>query len=280
VRLIPRRDPKREPLIRPEDILLSKRITWRTDDPFTIFECRDFLPPHAYHALAGSFPTQLLEERLGRHASRQERLALGDPALDAFLGKHSAWRDLVDALMSRTFVRDAFAVVGSEIRAAFRRREGLGTLSRQQAVALGLPRLQSLNFDFSLSVSGYRLTPHTDSPKKLLALLLYFPEATADEGPGAGTRFWRRRGETNELRDEWQLKGQLPRLIRASDRVDVVDDAMGAFEVAYRRFHVAEYRTNAMSGFVKTNESWHDVDLRDFPEGSRRRVMLYNINLR
>ena len=39
MRLIPRRDPKREPLIRPEDILLSKRITWRIDDHFTIFEC-------------------------------------------------------------------------------------------------------------------------------------------------------------------------------------------------------------------------------------------------
>jgi hypothetical protein len=279
VRLLPRRGPKREPLIRPEDILLSKRITWRTDDPFTIFECRDFLPPHVYHALAGSFPTRLLEERLHSDKGRQARLTSNDPAFADFLEWHPIWGDLHAAMMSQAFIRDVFQTMGSAMRAAFRRRPGSTLLSPVHSFLLGSKRLHRLTFELNFSISGYRLSPHIDKASKLLAMMLYFPESTSHEGAQGGTGFWRQRSDRAWDPSSLQKAGQLPRLVDAVDRENLVDSSMESFSESFERFHVADYRSNSMSGFVKTQNSWHDVDLRGFVAEAKRRVLLYNIHV-
>ncbi|MFM9085009.1 MAG: hypothetical protein ACKORC_00845 [Acidimicrobiia bacterium] len=280
-RWVPRRRPKREPLIRPEDILLSKRITWRIDEPFTIFECKDFFTADVYRALSDDFPMKELEAKVHATGSRQARLHRdGSSDLDGFLDRSYVWRSFHDALMSRQFVSDVFDVMGREIRKAFRARPGLRRLQPLHAQVLKYRHFSRLDFDINCSLRGYELTPHVDKASKLVALLFYFPVASEHEGRDGGTGFWRRRPGSTELPTKLTQKGQLPRVVEPNDDAAEADIAKRTFQTSFERFHVAEYRANCVSGFVKTQDSWHDVDLRDFPEGARRRVVLYNINLR
>jgi hypothetical protein len=267
-------------LIRPEDILLSKRITWRIDEPFTIFEGSNFFAPHVYAELCRTFPDRALDDVLRRSGGRQARMTLGSDELAGILRGEPVWADLVDALISREFAIDIFACLGDEIRSTFRKRAGMSRLQPLYGSVLTWPGVTVRDLDVNYSTRGYELTPHVDSPKKLLALLFYFPEEPAHEGAAAGTGFWRRRPGSPDLPPVIAAKGQLPRRVAAGDDAERARRVMDLFEASYERFHVAEYRANQMSGFVKTNDSWHDVDLRGFPEGARRRVVLYNINLR
>jgi hypothetical protein len=267
-------------LIHPEDILLSKRITWRIDEPFTIFEGSNFFAPHVYAELCRTFPDRALDDVLRRSGGCQARLTLGSLGLQEVLRSAPWWKSLCEALTSSLFINDLFGVLGGGIRSAFRARSGLSRLQPLHARILQRGRFHRVEVDVNYSTSGYELTPHIDKASKLIALLFYFPEEPAHEGAAAGTGFWRRRPGSPDLPPVIAAKGQLPRRVAAGDDAERARRAMDLFEASYERFHVAEYRANHMSGFVKTNDSWHDVDLRGFPEGARRRVVLYNINLR
>ncbi len=198
---------------------------------------------------------------------------------DDFVRSHPVWGDLWNSWRSSAFRKDAFDLLGSEMREGLLERTGSSVPARMHGAALRSRLVHRVDFDVNYSVRGYRLTPHTDSPKKLLALVLYLPAADRPE-VGAGTGFWKRRVGTVVPEDAWWSKGQLPRLVDGYDSSDRVDGVMDRFRAAMEQFHLAEYAPNTLVGFVKTQDSWHDVDLRDFPEGARRRVVLYNINLR
>jgi hypothetical protein len=267
-------------LIRPEDILLSKRITWRIDEPFTIFEGSNFFAPHVYAELCRTFPDRALDDVLRRSGGRQARLTSRSPEFKDVLHHTPLWRQFFDIVLADSFVDDLFEVLGDEIRSAYRTRSRLGRVRRSQVHLLQCGRVHRVEAEFNFSTRGFELTPHVDAPSKLVALVFYFPEASAHEGPDAGTGFWRQRAGSSDLPPAFAVKGELPRRVAAGDDAERVRRAMDAFEASYERFHVAEYRANHMSGFVKTNDSWHDVDLRNFPEGARRRAVLYNIKLR
>jgi hypothetical protein len=280
VRLLPRRGPKREPLIRPEDILLSKRITWRIDEPFTIFECRDFLPNSIYEELSRSFPDELLGSRIDEDAL-QVRLTnvSGDAAWRSFIRENPIWHDLVNSMSSRQFISDALRVFEGPIhhRATMPDHHWTWRLLRRQFVRSWWNYVS--DFDINLSLGGYYLSPHTDSGKKVLALMFYFPRPDqTDFETLAGTGFFR-------ARFAQPVSAHGPsRITRRTDERRWHEEGNGErearFLAEYERFHVSRFRANHVAGFIKSGESWRDCDLRPLPISERRRVMLFNINLR
>jgi hypothetical protein len=293
VRLIPRRDPKREPLIRPEDILLSKRITWRIDDPFTIFECRDFLPPHIAQQLQREFPWSELDRRMqpGSYRAQIDEKAASD-LFSQVLTARPYTAAVLRAMKSQAFRRDFRRLFRVQITARARR----GSL-RSWLFFRFLPiSLMDVKSDFTLYRRGFQLTPHIDASKKLLALLLYFedPRASTQERLDAqsvgGTGYWR--GRRPDVRHKWftRLTGQVGvdpetkpagslALARRYGEADPESGDFTEFAIDFERFVHVPPCENTLAGFVKSRDSWHDVDLRNYPHGVRRGAILININL-
>jgi hypothetical protein len=288
VRLIPRRGPKREPLIRPEDILLSKRITWRTDEPFTIFECAQFLPDEIFEQLATTYPWEQLRSKLQGSNLRGRMDEVADRAeFVSHLKQHPIWADLISALRSRAFRKDAHQV----FRAGLRSRAPRGSILRRFNFTVLPSWLLETKCDMTAYRRGFYLTPHTDSAKKFLALLIYFPELSVQAGPNSeGTGFWResRVGASNEwflrltatrFTDAQDAPLAGPKLARRFSEDDVVPGEVAEFASDFERFHVSAGLPNSAAGFVKARNSWHDVDLRHYPEDRLRGALLVNINV-
>jgi hypothetical protein len=279
-------------LIRPEDILLSKRITWRIDEPFTIFECDEFLKPEYFKALAAAYPwsslrMKLADDNLRGRIDQQEH----EEEFRALVGSNPVWHSFVAAICSHKFRADAAALF----------RRGLIDRARRGA---RLERwyyrlLPSFMLETKVDITAYRrgfyLGPHTDVAKKFLAILLYFNDESMSQhdasSSAVGTGFWRER--TAGRAEQWyltltgsavasamdaSLKG--PRLDRRFRESDAPVGDLSAYETDFERFYVTSGRSNSMAGFVKSRTSWHDVDLRDFPEGLLRGAILVNVNLR
>jgi hypothetical protein len=288
VRLIPRRGPKREPLIRPEDILLSKRITWRIDEPFTIFECAQFLPNEIFEQLATTYPWEQLRSKLQGSNLRGRMDEVADRAeFASHLRRHPIWADLVAALRSRAFRKDARQIFGAGLRG----RAPRGSTLRRLYCALLPSWLLETKCDMTAYRRGFYLTPHTDVAKKFVALLIYLSEPSARGDAGdQGTNFWRERraGAANE----WYLRltgascadmryAALagPRLERRFSEDDALPSYLTDFSSDFERFHTSSGRSNSAAGFVKARNSWHDVDLQNLPEGRMRGALLVNINV-
>jgi hypothetical protein len=288
VRLLPRRGPKREPLIRPEDILLSKRITWRIDEPFTIFECDRILPQRLTEQLPQQFPWDLLLRQLDQDNFRAR---LDEQAnakeFDALLRGSTFWTDVAHAVKSRAFRRDVRKVCQLALNA--RPRSSMRLLA---IFYRWLPLcLTHTKLDFTAYSSGFYLSPHIDSEKKLLSLMIYVEYPGTLRSLSLGTGFWRETrvgasahwyarlsGLPERALSEQPMNGVGLTRVFSSDKTVKSKDAQ--FRLDHERFHVATFATGRAAGFAKSRNSWHDVDLRDLTQGTLRGALLINVNLR
>jgi hypothetical protein len=102
--------------------------------------------------------------------------------------------------------------------------------------------------------SNYAITPHTDTPKKLVSLLFYLPE---DESMKAlGTSLYA------PIDPNFRCEGRM-------------HHAFGAF----KRITTMPYLPNTLFGFFKTDNAFHGVERIEMPRIQRDSV-LYNIYVR
>jgi hypothetical protein len=276
VRLIPRRGPKRKPLIRPEDILLSKRITWRIDEPFTIFECDRLFSEDVYQRLIAEFPVERLRSKFSSGRLRVRIDEAGNPReFGDLLRGAPTWAACHRAFRSRVFVRDFRRLFRDSLdRRARPKWRGVAHVARM----LGLP-LSSVKFDFVMSRRGYHLSPHTDARNKLVAMMLYLPSAGRDPAQQAmGTLFWSPRPDSDQgthVEKGPMTSRSLPRVLSEGESGDVaVENFLSRASLAAS----TAYRENSLAGFVKARNSWHSVDLRSIPDGAERCTVLINVN--
>lgn len=106
-------------------------------------------------------------------------------------------------LGSEEFLRDVNALV----RVPLLRVRDLLSLRRwshvTNAVQFGtiLQQRVEMQFEFSRLERGSYIPPHTDDPKKLISLLLYFPDPNWQACYGGGTEFYRAKNPATE--DNW-----------------------------------------------------------------------------
>ena len=113
-----------------------------------------------------------------------------------------------------------------------------------------------MQFEFSRLERGSFVPPHTDDPKKLISLLLYFPDPKWQENYGGGTEFYRtkkRAMDNNWANREVQFKDLNP-------------------------FFRAQFAPNRLVGFLKSNNSYHGVQPITCPEGMARNSLNINVN--
>jgi len=153
-----------------------------------------------------------------------------------------------------------------------------------------------INLAFSANYAGRYLPPHTDNSYKVLALVLYF--APNDYiGVEEGTRFFQAKSSAvlkaavrryNRFSDS-RITRLTPLALQPMTSAAIHSGALATLEEResetwFRQnftndFNV-EFRPNRIAGFIKTQNSFHAVDMRKSDYVGPRRSLLINLNLK
>jgi hypothetical protein len=111
-------------------------------------------------------------------------------------------------------------------------------------------------FQFSLLPRDAVVAPHSDAPRKLVSLLLYFRDRDWQEAWGGGTEFYA------------PLDPERARGWGATDRI--------AFE-EFKTLGTTPFTGNRLAGFVRCAHSYHGVPPLSCPSDRTRKALLINI---
>ena len=192
-------------------------------EPFPVFYIRDLLPASMYCQLADTFPLLSLfryRDNLGNKYLLTE--AEGDAYFD-FVATHTAWQQLYNEIKSNDFQSQVISFLRSHLGNALNDFPG-GLTSR---------------FEFSaLPTDGGSQRPHTDSPRKVVSIVLsLMREGEWDQDWGGGTSLCRPKDQTMHSNYSNQY-------LDFCD-VEVID--------------TLPFVPNAGVMFAKTDVSWHCV---------------------
>jgi hypothetical protein len=153
-----------------------------------------------------------------------------------------------------------------------------------------------INLAFSANYAGRYLPPHTDNSYKVLALVLYFASAEFT-GADEGTRFFSARSKQilrtairryNRLADS-RITKFAPLELQPMTSCNIHDGSTTLLEKQaseawfYENFENdfnVSFGANRIAGFVKTQASFHEVDMRNSTVVGPRRSLLINLNLK
>jgi len=245
----------------PERLLLSKRRIHMTTDPFCFFYIDDFLPADLYEALLDDYPDES-NYRFNSEGKMGFRSSEDPEAVDRYCDAHPDWRKLTDFFGSDAFLEDArqtFAQPLLRARGLAARRPWINCTRR--AVPRNWLRYQlqepvRTTFQFSMLPRDAAVVPHSDAPRKLVSLLLYFRDRDWQDAWGGGTEFYvpldperaRRWGPTDRIPfDEFKPIGTTP------------------------------FSGNRLAGFVRSADSYHGVPPLACPPGRTRKALLINL---
>lgn len=272
---------------------ISNRVTSREDFPFTVFECESYLSEEEFSRLATEFPWQMILQssdnenfrfRIDEYGHRNlyREVLRTRPYLATFLR----------SLHSHFFIRDLLSTFRAPIVARFPPSARLKRLGLRLAPTW----IFDLKVDLTVYKRGFHLTPHTDAVDKVVAILMYFEDPSGETCDSAtshalgGTRFWRAKTVEREVawRDRLTANNPLSHsnetvlsltLERKFDSSDSLSDQFSEFQRDFEQFRFSKARNNHLAGFVKSNISWHSVDLTEYPDNMLRGAILINLNL-
>lgn len=121
-----------------------------------------------------------------------------------------------------------------------------------------------INISYSIIYNQGFIAPHTDSIRKFLSLMLYFPDCQNGLDSGAekkeetyGTTFWNSdiRNYSNNHVEEKNYK---------------------EFEKKSQKILVTPFKKNTLYGFIRNNKSWHSVEPKNIGKNYIRKSI--NIN--
>ena len=280
-------------MVKAKGILVSQVITSCVDEPFTVFECEKFLSVSEFAKLKSEFPWESIIKSSENESFRYRIDEYGHPDLfKQVLRSRPNLTSLVESVHSHKFVRDLLRTFRKPILAR------LDPKARVRRVFLRFAPtwIFDTKVDLTVYTRGFHLTPHTDGTEKVIALLLYFEDPgiehyqMSDAQSLGGTQFWRARHKTaQESWVAWLLpadplnqpfKSPLSlALSRKFDRTDEMSEEFADFQKDFEVFFISEARDNHLAGFVKSSNSWHSVNLSDYPENVLRGAILINLNL-
>jgi hypothetical protein len=228
---------------------------------------------------------------------------VGDPGNDGFvnftirpgaevsLGLTPAWREFVNQIRSDA---TKSALVRASIDAATRRYPYLWRWTL--FFRLRNSANYEINLAFSANYAGHFLPPHSDNSYKVLALVFYFAPL-GYSNKQEGTWFYRAHSKSvvresvrrfNRFADS-AITRKMPLELLPMTSSHVHNNARSLQEQ-----HAAEawfyenftndlnvsFEANRIAGFVKTQDSFHAVDMRESTYVGPRRSLLINLNLK
>jgi len=242
-------------------LFLSKRLGELRIDPCCFFHVDDYLPDDFYEALRATFPDESTYESddSGKKGFRSSVEA--DP-FETFCDANPEWRQLIDFFSSPEFSADARRALAPALRDArgiAERRPWLDCTKRavpNNPLRYIFQEPTRTTFQISLLPRNGVVVPHRDAPRKLISLLLYFRDADWKDSYGGATEFYAPLDPS--LAPTWAPTARIP-----FDQFKVI----GA----------AGFERNRLSGFVRSDASFHGVPPVNCPPGMARRALLINI---
>ena len=254
--------------------------------PYPRFIIDNVIDQDEYNSLLEDFPDFLLSD------TRSEGFAGYNVAEDTILENLTpGWRNFILTLRSECVTHE---LIQACLPSAIRRYPALWrwlTSARLRNV-----NNYHVNITFSANYSGRFLPPHSDNSYKVLALVLYFAPADV-VSTHDGTKFYAPRSRS-ALREAIRRFNRLSnsRLVRHTPLVlqpmtsanlhnnaRTSDEKRASENWFYRNFDNdfnIDFQQNRIAGFIKTQNSFHAVDMRGSTLVGPRRSVLINLNLK
>jgi hypothetical protein len=247
-------------------------------DPIAIFEIKDFLLPSDYEQLSNDFPDKKLFT--SSHKGRGDKLYMSNrvPEFHELLARSSAWRDFYERFADPSVINRLFQLTQGKPsdRPWYQRRpwrmvidpdemyseEDTARWSVRARGILGGYTAVRLAFELSYLENGCYIPPHTDSKKKLISLMCYFPDDGVAYGNSAGTEFYRGK-PGQQTRQAWKVRM-------------LAKEAEKKFFDTHETYYASQFEPNKLVGFIKSATSWHGLRELVLPPGATRRSV--NIN--
>jgi Rps23 Pro-64 3,4-dihydroxylase Tpa1-like proline 4-hydroxylase len=246
-----------------ESLLLSRRVRDIAYYPFCHFRVDNYLPEEFYLALLERFPNDsyfVQEASVGNKRSFSSRRGRTPQVFHDFCVNYPLWRELFDCLTSEAFVSDLNRLVRRGLVSA-RGWRGLKSWRLAEKVSSGiyskLVQPVEIAFEFSRLDPGAYILPHTDGTKKLVSLLLYFPDPKWQESFGGHTEFYRPKDPS--LEKNWAN--------RQASFLEMIT------------FTVNTFVPNRLVGFIKSTNSYHGVPPIACPDYMTRNSLNINVNI-
>lgn len=247
--------------IDPGKLLLSRRLGQVRTDPFCFFHVDDYLPADLYQRLFASFPDES-NYRFNTEGKMGFRSSEDPAAVDRYCDAHPEWRQLIDFFGSDAFLMDlrtALAGPLAQARGLAGRKRWLNHTNRTtpgSPLRYLLAEPVRTTFQFSMLPRDAAVVPHSDAPRKLVSLLLYFRDPDWQDAWGGGTEFYA------------PLDPERARGWRPTDRI--------AFE-EFKTIGSTPFAGNRLAGFVRCARSYHGVPPLGCPSGRTRKALLINV---
>jgi hypothetical protein len=245
----------------PEQLLLSRRLEQVTTDPFCFFSVDDYLPADLYQALLASYPDES-NYRFNSEGKMGFRSSEDPVAIDRYCDAHPEWRRLIDFFGSDEFLadlRETFARPLVQARGWAGHRPWLNCTKRKapaNPLRYLLQEPVKTTVQFSMLPRDAVVVPHSDAPRKLVSLLLYFREPSWQDAWGGGTEFY------------LPLDPERARGWGATERIPFEE---------FKTIGSTPFVANRLAGFVRCARSYHGVPALSCPPGTTRKALLINV---
>ena len=245
----------------PEQLLLSRRLEHVTTDPFCFFHVDDYLPADLYQRLLESYPDES-NYRFNTEGKMGFRSSEDPEAISRYCDAHPEWRQLVDFFGSDPFLADLRATFAGPLvqtRGWAGHRRWLDCTNRptpENPLRYLLQEPVRTTFQFSMLPRDAAVVPHSDAPRKLVSLLLYFRDRDWQDAWGGGTEFY-------VPLDPERARGWGP-----TDRVPFEE---------FKTIGSTPFVGNRLAGFVRSACSYHGVPPLGCPPGRTRKALLINV---
>jgi len=256
-------------------------------EPYPRFVLDDVVDTHEYSLLLQNFPDHLIGNP-GNDGFVNYTIRPGSTASDQLSPE---WQEFIATIRSTE-------VVSKLVKACLPE-----TLRRYPALWRWLLHLRlrninnyEINLAFSANYAGRYLPPHTDNSYKVLALVLYFADSDYS-GAAEGTRFFVPKSHSilreaikrfNRLSDS-RITRFTPLALQPMTSCSIHDGTLTSelnrttdrwfYDNFINDFNVS-FSPNRIAGFVKTQNSFHAVDMRNSTFVGPRRSLLINLNLK
>lgn len=244
----------------------------------------EIFAPDLYRVLAESFPTAALKEKMAETFFAEIDSNRHRTEFKQILQSSTGWNKVFQHVTTSRFRRQLLQQFCTEIS------EVRGVESMSSIKLLDT----EVKCSFHMSRNGYLLSPHTDTGKKLITVVIYIDDRN-QELISAGTRFYRARDQAlgkdylqglldDDDRQEFSrpdgiVGASVGRVYAAGDRSPELLEELKRFDSIHDCVFECGFRGNRAVLFIKSNTSWHDVRLESMEDGQFRRSFVINFSL-
>lgn len=248
-----------EPLAKTQRLFDLKGAKFQYE-PYPIGLIRNIFEPDLYKRLVDSFPPAELFQFMQYHGDKWSLSELNNPdKYYQFLKSSPEWYSLYNEVKTEGFIDQVLDVLSrSKIELGLKSNHNVGIFQRLFKF-LGSDSSHGLKarFEFSMmSAEGGHILPHTDSPKKVITLVV----SMVQEG---------------DWHHSWGGGTDLMRPLDPSDNYNFLNRYLSFDQVETIR--TMEFAPNQCVIFIKTFNSLHAVKPMNGPKDVMRRTLTLNI---